>query len=150
MNKKIITLVLVIIISLCFLGIVVADNDTHSDNSTADDNKTIDKNDTDDDHKIDDKNKTDDDKKDDDKKDDDKKDDDKSKKNYIIAKGEGNNIKFSDGFRGFILDYSKPSAHSGDEYKSVSTSKVSNSNKLKLAIIECYKQAHSRHNCLKN
>ena len=129
MNKKIITLIIVILISLCFIGIVVAENSTHSDNSTDDnDNQPIDKNDTPD------HNKSDKDKKD---------HDDKSKKDYILAKGKGNNIKFSDGFRGFILDYSKPSAHSGDEYKSVSTSKASNSNKLKLAIIECYKQNSS-------
>ena len=65
---------------------------------------------------------------------------DKSKKNYILAKGKGNDIKFSDGFRGFILDYSKSPASSGDEFKSVSTSKISNSNTLKWVIIECYKQ----------
>ena len=46
MNKKIVTLILVILISLCFLSIVVADNATHDDNNTTDHNKTIDKNKT--------------------------------------------------------------------------------------------------------
>lgn len=117
MNKKIVTLIIVILISFCFLSIVVAENATHDDNHATDHN-TTDKN------KITDKNKT----------------DNGSKKNYILAKGNGNDIKFSDGFRGFRLDYSKPPASSGDEFKHVPTSKVSNSNTLKLAIIECYKQ----------
>ena len=130
MNKKIVTLVLVLLISFCFLSIVVADNATHDDNNLSVHDKTIikdknvDKNKTADKNKTTDKNKT----------------DDKSKNNYILAKGKGNNIKFSDGFKGFILDYSKSPANSGDEFKSFSTSKVGNSNTLKLAIIECYKQ----------
>lgn len=132
MNKKIVTLILVILISFCFLSIVVADNATHEDNNTADHNKTIDK---DDDDKVNEK--TIDKKKTTDK----NKMDDKSKKNYyILAKGNENDITFSDGFRGFILDYSKSPASSGDEFKRVSTSQASNSNSLKLAIIECYKQ----------
>ena len=134
MNKKIVTLILVVLISFCFLSIVVADNATNDGNATDDD--TGDKNSTIDDDKTDDKDKTTDKNKTTDK----DKTDDKSKKNYILAKGNGNNIKFSDGFRGFILDYSKSPAHSGDEYKSVSTSKARNSNSLKLAVIECYKQ----------
>ena len=124
MNKKIVTLILVILVSFCFLSIVVADNVTNDDNNTTDHNSTIDNDNHVDKNKTSDKNKT----------------DDKSKKNYILAKGKGNNIKFSDGFRGFILDYSKSPASSGDEFKHVSTSKASNSNTLKLAIIECYKQ----------
>lgn len=118
MNKKIVTLILVILISFCFLSIVVAENTAHDDINSSDHGKTIDKN------KTTDKNKS----------------HDKSKKNYILAKGSGSDIKFSDGFRGFRLDYSKPSASSGDEFKHVSSSKASNSNTLKLAIIECYKQ----------
>lgn len=140
MNKKMVTLILVILISFCFISIVVAENVSHDgnnainhyktigkdknidntkdNNNTTDNNKTIDKN------KTTNKNKT----------------DDKSKKNYILAKGKGNDIKFSDGSRGFILDYSKSPASSGDEFKRVSTSKASNSNTLKLAVIECYKQ----------
>ena len=129
MNKKMVTLILVILVSFCFLTIVVADNATNSDDNTTDHNKTID-------NDVSDKNKTDD-KNDTPVK---NKTDDKSKKHYILAKGKGNNIKFSDGFRGFILDYSKSPASSGDEFKRVSTSKASNSNALKLAIIECYKQ----------
>ena len=66
--------------------------------------------------------------------------DNKTKKNYILAKGSGNNVKFSDGYKGFRLDYSKHPANSGDEFKHASTSKASNSNTLKLAVIECYKQ----------
>ena len=116
MNKKIVILILVILISFCFLSIAVADNATHNDDHT-DHGKTIDKN------KTPDKNKT-----------------DNKTKHYILAEGNGNNIKFSDGFRGFILDYSKSAASSGDEFKRASTSKASNSNTLKLVIIECYKQ----------
>ncbi|WP_407424705.1 hypothetical protein [Methanobrevibacter sp.] len=123
MNKKIVTLILVILISFCFLGIVVADNATHDDNNTADHDKKVD-NKTDDNTNTVDKSKT----------------VDKPKKNYIKAEINGNDIKFSDGFRGFILDYSKSPASSGDEFKRVSTSKLGNSNVLKLAIIECYKQ----------
>ena len=63
MDKKVVTLIIVILISFCFLGIVVADNATHDDNNTANHNKTVDKdkiikNKTID--KIKDKNKTDD------------------------------------------------------------------------------------------
>ena len=136
MNKKIVTLILIIVISFCFISIVVADNVTHDDNNATDDddNVTHDDNDTTDHGKTSDKDKDDKNK----KKDKDKTDD-KSKKNYILAKGSGNNIKFSDGFRGFILDYSKHPASSGDKFKHVSTSKASNSNELKLAIIEYYK-----------
>ena len=130
MNKKIVTLILVILISFCFLSIVVADNATHDDNNTDDYDKTIDKDDDNVKDNITDKKKTTD----------KNKMDDKSKKNYILAKGNENDITFSDGFRGFILDYSKSPASSGDEFKRVSTSKVGNSNTLKLAIIECYKQ----------
>ena len=135
MNKKIVTLILVALVSLCFLSIVVADNATNDDNNstnhdeTVDNNKTVDNDDDDDKDKTDDKNKT---------TDKDKKDD-KSKNKYILAKNKGNNVKFSDGYKGFRLDYSKSPASSGDEFKSVSTSKARNSNDLKLAIIECYK-----------
>ena len=129
MNKKIVTLILVILISFCFLSIVVADNAKHGDYDTSDHgkinkDKKIDKNKTDDKNKTSDKNKS----------------DDKSKKNYILAKGKGNDIKFSDGYRGFRLDYSKPAASPGDEFKSVSASKASNSNKLKHAVVQCYRQ----------
>ena len=134
MNKKIVTLILVILISFCFLSIVVADNVAHDNNNTTDHNKTIDKNKTVDKDDVENNKTTDK-----DKATDKNKTDDKSKKNYILAKGKGNDIRFSDGFRGFILDYSKPSASSGDEFKHASTSKASNSNKLKLAVIECYK-----------
>ena len=134
MNKKIFTIILIILISFCFLSIVVADNNTHNDTNTTDHNKTIDKDNVDDNKTSDnnntpDKNKT----------------DDKSKNKYILAKGNGNNIKFSDGFRGFILNYLKSPASSGDEFKHVSTSKVHNANKLKLAIIECYKLNSTDH-----
>ena len=118
MNKKIVTLLIVILISFCLFGIVVAENATHNDTNTTDNDKDVVKNKTAKDNTH--KNKT----------------DNKSKKNYILAKGSGNNIKFSDGYRGFRLDYSKPAAHSGDEFRSVSTSGVSDSNTLKLAIIE--------------
>ena len=130
MNKKIVTLILVILISFCFLSIVVADNVAHDNNNTTDHKKTIDK---DDDNVKEDtadkKNTTDKDKT-----------DHKSEKKYILATGNGNDITFSDGFRGFILDYSKSPASSGDKFERASTSKASNSNTLKLAIIECYKQ----------
>ena len=128
MNKKIVAFIIVILISFCFLGIVVADNAIHDDKNSADHDKTIDK-DKADKNKPTDKNKTTH----------KNKTDDKSKKNYILAKGSGNDIKFSDGFRGFILDYSKSPAKSGDEFKRASASAASNSNSLKLAIIECYK-----------
>lgn len=130
MNKKIVTLILVMLVSFSFLSIVVADNTTHGDINGADDGSsdTPDKTDDGSSDKDDaaDK-KTDDDKKSDkDKTDDKDKSDDKSKKNYILAKGHGNNIKFSDGFRGFILDYSKSPASNGDEFKHVSASKAPN------------------------
>lgn len=132
MNKKMLTLILVIVVALCFLSIVVAENATHDGSSgepdkTADDSGSIDNSATD---KDTDKNKS---------SDKDKKDD-KSKKNYILAKGHGNDIKFSDGFRGFILDYSKPPANNGDEFKRASVSNAPNSNTLKLAVVECYRQ----------
>ena len=140
MDKKIVTLILVILISFCFLSIVVADNATNDDNNTTDHDKTVDNDKIDDDKHVD-KNKTDDKNKTKDK----NKTDDKSKKNYILAKGKGNDIRFSDGFRGFRLDYSKPAASSGDEFKRVSASSASNSNTLKLAIIECYKLDSTGH-----
>lgn len=146
MDKKIVTLILVILISFCFLSIVVADNATHDDNNATDHDKKIDDDKSVDDGQVDkdkkvDKNKTDDKNKTKDK----NKTDDKSKKNYIIAKGKGNDIRFSDGFRGFRLDYSKPAASPGDKFKHASASSASNSNKLKLAIIECYKLDSSDH-----
>ena len=95
MNKKIVTLVLVILISFCLLSIVVADNVTHDhNNKTTDHDKTVDK-----DKKVDknkkttDKNKTTD-----------KKKTHKQTGNYILAKGRGNEITYSDGFRGFMID----------------------------------------------
>ena len=127
MNRKLVALILVVLISFCFLSIVVADNVAHDDNNTNHD-KTINK-----DKKVDkktDKNKTTN----------KNKTDDKSKKNYILAKGSGNGIMFSDGFRGFILDYSKHPAKSGDEFQRVSTSHAGNSNELKLNIIKSYMQ----------
>ena len=119
MNKKIFALIIVILISFCFISIAVADNVTHHDNSTADHGKSADKNKTVD-NKTADKNKT----------------DDKSK--YILAQGSGDDIRFSDGFRGFRLDYSKPAASHGDEFKRVSASSAGNSYLLEQAIIGCY------------
>ena len=120
MNKKMLTLIIVILISFCFIGIVVAQNVAHDnntdhhdktiDNKTTDNNKTINKNDS-----------------------------NKSKHNYILAQGSGSDIRFSDGFRGFMLDYSKQPAKTGDEFKRASASKASNSNTLKLAVVESYK-----------
>ena len=130
MNKKLVTLILVILISFCFLSISVADNVIHDDDNshiygkTIDKDKKIDKNKTNDKNKTTDKNKT----------------DNKSKNGHILAKGKGNDIRFSDGFRGFRLDYSKPPASPGDEFKRASSSSASNANTLKLAVIECYKQ----------
>ena len=111
MNKKTVTILLVILLSFCFLGIVVAENATSGDGNATDSDKPIDGGDDD--------NATDDDKdkdKDDGNSSDENKSDDKAKKTYIIAKGTGNNIKFSDGYRGFILDYSKSPAKKGDEF----------------------------------
>jgi hypothetical protein len=104
MDKKIVTLILVIFVSFCFLGIVVADNATHDDNNTDNHDKTIDK----DDDNVNDNTKGHEkvDKDDDNinenatdkKKTTDKdKTDDKSKTNYILAKGNENDITFSDG-----------------------------------------------------
>lgn len=113
MNKKIVTLIIVILISFCFLSFVVAENFAYDDNNATDhdNNQTTDENKT----------------------------DDGPDKNYIIAKGNGDDIKFSDGYRGFRLDYSKSPASSGDGFEHASTSKAANSNTLKLAIIESYK-----------
>lgn len=166
MNKKIVTLILVVLISFCFLSIVVADNGIHDNHETTAHKKTIDKSKTIDKNKTTNKNKTTDktkstdkDKTSDKNKSTDKinttdknktidtnnatdknKTDNKTKSGYVLANGKGNNIRFSDGSRGFILDYSKPSASPGDEFKPVSASHASNSNTLKLAIIECYRQ----------
>lgn len=115
MNKKLVTLIIVILISFCFLSIAVADNATYDDNNPGHENNTVDP-------KTTDNNNTDD------------------PKDYIIAKGKGNDIRFSDGYRGFVVDYSKPPASSGDEFERMPTSKISNSNTLKLVIIECYRQ----------
>ena len=122
MNKRIVTLIIIILVSFCFLGIVVADNATHNDNGTDDgsiDNKTDDKNITPDKNKSDDKSK------------------------YILAQGSGDDIRFSDGFRGFRLDYSKPAASSGDEFNRVSASKAGNSYVLEQAIKGCYAEGLS-------
>ena len=123
MNKKAVTLIFVILISFCFISIAVADNATPDDNNTThkdkhDKKQTKEKNTT-----V--KNKTTEDNKTDDNKTEDK------SGNYILAMGSGNNIRFSDGFIGFILDYSKPAAKSGDKYKHASASKAGNSNLLK-------------------
>ena len=126
MNKKIVTLILVILVSFCFLSIVVADNATNDDTNATDHDKTTDNDKTIDKDKKTDKDKT--------------KDNDKSKKNYIKAKGSGNDIRFSDGYRGYRLDYSKPPASSGDDFKHASTSSVSNANELKQNIIKHYKK----------
>ncbi|MEE1128591.1 MAG: hypothetical protein UHW99_01265 [Methanobrevibacter sp.] len=147
MNKKIVTLILVILVSFSFLSIVVADNATHDSNNGADDGPLGGQDKTDDntpdkgyasdkDQKSDKNIKANTDKN---IKDNKNKTVDKSKNNYILAKGHGNDIKFSDGFRGFILDYSKSPASSGDEFKRVSASNAPNANTLKLAIVECYR-----------
>ena len=125
MNKKLVTLILVILISFSFLSIVVADSTSHNDKNTTDHDKKVHK-----DKKTTDKNKTKD----------KNKTDDKPNKNYILAMGSGNDIRFSDGFRGFILDYSKSPASSGDEFKRVSTSNAADSNTLKMNIIKGYMQ----------
>lgn len=119
-----VTLILVILISFCFLSIVVADNATHDDKNTTHHDKPIDKDTTD--------NKTDT-----------NKTDNKTKGNFIIAKGSGDDIRFSDGFRGFRLDYSKPAASSGDEFVRASASSAGNSHTLERAVIECYKHGLS-------
>ena len=140
MNRKIVALIVIIFISFCFLSVNVADNVTHDDKNITDHDKTVDKDKTIDKNKTIDKEKVDKKTTDKNKTTNKNKTDKKTKKNYILAKGNGNDIKFSDGFRGFILDYSKSPASSGDEFKRVSTSHAGNSNTLKLAIIECYKQ----------
>ena len=126
MNKKIVTLIIVILVSFCFLSFVVADNVTHGDNSTTDHDKPVNK-DTSDKNKTPEKNES----------------GNKSKGNYILAQGSGDDIRFSDGFRGFRLDYSKPAASFGDEFKSVSASKAPNSKTLEQIIILCYKEGLS-------
>ena len=126
MNKKIVTLILIILISFCLLSIVVADSAIHDGNNTNHD-KTIDKDKVDKNKKTDNNKKT-------------NKTADKSKKNYILAMGSGNDIMFSDGFRGFILDHSKPPAKSGDEFKRASASQAGSSNEMKLKIIKSYMQ----------
>ena len=131
MNKKIVTLILVILVSFSFLSIVMADNVTNNDTNTTDHDKIDNDKDVDNNKQVD--------KKTDDKKTTDKsKTNDKSNKNYIKAKGSGNEITFSDGFKGFRLDYSKSPASTGDEFKHAPTSKVSNSNSLKQSIIKSY------------
>ena len=111
MDKKIVALILVILISFCCLSIVVADNATQDDDTPPGDDSTVDGDDSDDDDTSDDdkkdtKKNTDKNKKKNKNKTDDKKGD-------VTAKGSGNDIIFSDGFRGFILDYSKSPASKG-------------------------------------
>ena len=77
----------------------------HDDNSPTNHDKPIDK-DTTDKNQTPDKNES----------------GDKPKGNYVLAQGSGDEISFSDGFKGFRLDYSKPAANSGDEFKPVSAS----------------------------
>ena len=137
MDKKIVALILVILISFCCLSIVVADNATQDDNTPPSDDSTVDGDDSDDDDTSDDdkkdtKKNTDKNKKKNKNKTDDKKGD-------VTAKGSGNDIIFSDGFRGFILDYSKSPAKSGDQFNRASSSHADNSNTLKQAVIECYR-----------
>ncbi len=126
MNKKIVMLVGIIFISFCFLSFVVAENVMHDDNSPTNHDKPIDK-DTTDKNQTPDKNES----------------GDKPKGNYVLAKGSGDEISFSDGFKGFRLDYSKPAANSGDEFKPVSASKAPNSKTLEKIIIACYKEGLS-------
>ena len=121
MNKKIVSLILVILISFCLLSIVVADSAIHDANSTNHD-KTADK-----DKKIDNNKKTN------------NKTNDKPKGNYILAMGSGNDILFSDGFRGFIIGHSKRPAKSGDEFKRASA-QADDLNAMKLKIIKSYMQ----------
>ena len=97
MNKKIVTLILVVLISFCFLSIVVADNATNDGNATDDD--TGDKNSTIDDDKTDDKDKTTDKNKTTDK----DKPDDKSKKNYILLKEMGITLNLAMGLEDSFL-----------------------------------------------
>lgn len=128
MNKKLVTLIIVVLISFCFLSIVVADNITHGQNNSiapdkSNDTQPSDKNVTPE------KNES----------------GNKSKGNYILAKGSGDDIKFSDGYRGFRLDYSKPAATSGDEFKRASASTASNANTLEEIIIGCYELGLSSH-----
>ena len=53
MNKKIVTVILVILISFCFLSIVVAENATHDDSNATDHDDAIDENKTIDKDKVD-------------------------------------------------------------------------------------------------
>ena len=122
MNKKIFSLILIILISFCLLSIVVADSAIHYNNNTNHD-KSVDKDKVD---KKTDKNKKT------------NKTNDKSKKNYILALGSGNDIPFSDGYRVIKIDHSKPSAKSGDEFKRASASQVGDSNALKQKIFDKY------------
>ena len=131
MNKKIVTLILIILISFSYLNIIVAVNTTLDDDNVTDYDMEIDNGKKDDtepkvveNQTTEEKNTTDE------KETDENQTDDKPKKNYITAKGNGNDIKFSDGFRGFRLNYKKSAASSGDEFIPASTSEASNSNTL--------------------
>ena len=62
--------------------------------------------------------------------------------NYILPISIANNvIKFDDGFEGFCLDLSKESIATSDKFELSEFSNSDIENKVKLAIIECYKQS---------
>ena len=60
---------------------------------------------------------------------------------YItVASVNGNEVTFSDGYSGFLIEGEKNVASSNDGFTQKSTSGIDIANYLKLAIIECYKQ----------
>ena len=112
MDKKIITLLTILIFSVACLSFVSADNGTADNMETAEIENNITNS----------------------------KENSTDLTNYITAvhitdKG----IEFSDGFTGFCIDSSKNSANVDDKFTAEGTKDEEMQNNVKLAIIECYK-----------
>lgn len=118
MNKKIFAILALLIVILCCISIVSADNGT-DDVQTATDDDTVETT-TDNSDNTSDSQTID-------------------LSNYITAVSIGTTVTFSDGFTGFSLDPSKGQITDQDGFTAISTAGVPQANYLKLAVVESYK-----------
>ena len=121
MNKKIFAILALLIVILCCISIVSADNGTDDVQTATDDNTVETTTDTTDNSDNASEPQTID------------------LSNYITALSIGNTVTFSDGFTGFSLDPSKAQITTQDGFTAKSTAGVPQANYLKLAVIESYK-----------
>lgn len=121
MNKKIFAILALLIVILCCLSVVSADNDTDDVQTSTDDDTVETTTDTTDNSGNDSNSQTVD------------------LSNYITAVSIGATVTFSDGFTGFSLDPSKGQITDQDGFTATSTSGVPQANYLKLAVVESYK-----------